>query len=123
MGRLVHSHALCLVRLAGRDILNARGVAAHHRVRQRDERPCTCACIRASLAKTRLVVHRFKACRWLRIRGLVFELALDFFEISLEFFLGRFEVLFLLLHVGLFPMDHFLQASHRVKELLAQVNH
>ena len=48
VSRLMHSHALSLVRLAVLlyDILNATVTA--HGVRERDEGPRTCACIRAT---------------------------------------------------------------------------
>jgi len=54
---------------------------------------------------------------------LVLELAFDFLKIHLKLFLGQFKVLFLLLDISLLTMDYFLEAAHRVQELLAQSHH
>jgi len=59
----------------------------------------------------------------LAVLWLVLQMLLHLFQVYFEFLLRRFEILFLELHVGLLPMDYFLQSAHRVKELLAQVDH
>ena len=41
-------------------------------------------------------------------RRLVLEVALDFFQIDFELFLGCLEILLLLLHIGLATMHNFL---------------
>ena len=57
-----------------------------------------------------------------RVLRLVLELSLDFFQIDFKIFLCCFEVLFFLLDIGFLTMNHLLEAAHRVKESLRQVN-
>ena len=84
--------------------------------------PCTGHVI-ASTAHLLIVVVNLKASRVHRwVRRLTLKLPLNLFQVGFELLFSRLKVLLLLLDIGLFTMDNFLQAAHRMKELLAQID-
>ena len=84
--------------------------------------PCTGHVI-ASTAHLLIVVVNLKASRVHRwVRRLTLKLPLNLFQVGFELLLCRLKVLLLLLDVGLFAMDDFLQTAHRVEELLAEID-
>ena len=54
--------------------------------------------------------------------GLILKLPLNFFQIDFQLLLGCLKVLLLLLNVRLLSVYDFLETSHRVQELLRQID-
>ena len=58
----------------------------------------------------------------LLILGLILKLPLNFLQIDFQLLLGCLKVLLLLLNVCLLSVYNFLETSHRVQELLRQID-
>ena len=117
----MQAHALGMARLAVLLHYMVNDVVAAHRVWQWDKRARTRACIWPAEAISEIgtgsvwltdISSIAKKLLLLWVLRLILELSLDLFKVEFKLFLSSFEILLLLLDIGLFTMDNFLKAPH-----------